>query len=147
MKRLNVRLRTGAAMHVTRVPLNSAKLVYVIVASKKLRYRWGRSPIVYIGTTRKGTGRMAQSAARLTDKVLSKHGVKSFDVRMLTCRPRNRVKTWIELERALLHAFRKMYGDVPEFNSQGKRARDTNAFRYFRENRLREILQQIKDGD
>lgn len=134
-------------MHVTRVTLHSDKMVYVIVANKKFRYRWGRSPIVYIGTTKKGTGRMAQSAARLTDEVLSKYGVKSFDVRMITCRPRNRVRTWIKLERALLLEFRKMYGNVPEFNIQGKSIRETDEFRYFREDRVRDILQDIKDGN
>lgn len=132
-------------MKVTRVPLRSDKMVYVIVANKRFRYRWGRSPIVYIGTTRKGTGRMAQSAARLTDEVLSRFGVKSFEVRMITCGPRSNVKTWIKLERALLLKFREMYGNVPEFNVQGKKVKETDEYRYFRGNRIRAILQEIKD--
>src|SRR2546428_13311750 len=98
MRRLRVRLRRGAAMSVTRVTLGHDKMVYVIVASRNVRYREGRSPVVYIGTTKKGAGRMAQSAARLTDEVLGTFGVRRFHVRVLTCKPRAGVQTWIKLE-------------------------------------------------
>src|SRR5439155_69975 len=54
MRRLGVRLRPGPAMTVTRVTLGHRKMVYVIVASRVVKYREGRSPIVYIGTTKNG---------------------------------------------------------------------------------------------
>src|SRR5438270_11856001 len=102
MRRLGVRLRPGPAMTVTRVTLGHRKMVYVIVASRVVKYREGRSPIVYIGTTKNGAARMAQSAADHTDAVLAKRGVKRFHVRVVTCRPRSAVQTWRKLERALL---------------------------------------------
>lgn len=133
-------------MSVTRVTLGHEKMVYVIVASRNMRYAWGRSPIVYIGTTRKGAGRMAESAANLTDKVLAKFGVKRFHVRMLTCRPRQSVPTWRKLERALLLTFKGVYGQIPEFNKQGKGFRPKDEFKYFSRDRLEKLLKEIKDS-
>lgn len=144
MRRLGVSLKARPALHVTRVSLDNKKMVYVIVASKKLRYRHGtRSQIAYIGTTRNGASRMAQSAASLTDRVLRRHGVKSFDVRVITCHPRQGVKTWRKLERALLLVFRETYGRVPECNTQGKRIRELDEFKYFSKERLRKMLRLI----
>lgn len=144
MRRLKISLRRQAALQVTRVSLHSDKMVYVIVANKRLKYEWGtRSKIAYVGTTKNGVSRMAQSAASLADRVLAKHGVTSLDVRVITCRPRQRVKTWRKLERALLLVFRETYGRVPEWNTQGKRIRATDEFTYFARERLRLLLQQI----
>jgi hypothetical protein len=56
---------------VTRVAARHVKLVYVIVADKRLKYPRGRSGIVYIGTTRNGFSRVAQSAADWTDFILA----------------------------------------------------------------------------
>jgi len=140
MRRLSVSLRSQPAMHINRVSLHSEKLVYVIVQNKRHHYRHGRSSIVYIGTTKTGVSRMAQSAAALTDRVLGQHGIKDFDVRIVTCRPRQRVKTWRKLERALLLVFREMYGEVPRFNVQGKGIRETDEFSYFARERLRKVL-------
>ncbi len=146
MKRLKVTLRPHAALHVTRTTLNTAKMVYIIVASKKVRYRYGtRSQVVYIGTTKSGAHRIAQSAARLTDRILGKYGIRTFDVRVVTCRPRPNVKTWVKLERAFLLTFRSDYGSVPEFNLQGKNMVETDEFKYFSRERLREVLREIGD--
>lgn len=133
-------------MTVTRVSLGHEKMVYVIVASKNMKYAWGKSPIVYIGTTKKGAGRMAQSAAKLTDKVLAKYGVRHFHVRMLTCAPRQSVATWRELERALLLTFKNVYGEIPEFNRQGKGFRPRDEFKLFSRDRLENLLRAIKDS-
>jgi hypothetical protein len=122
--RLHVSLKRKAAMTVTRVVVGEEKLVYVIVADKKMEYSTGRSRVVYIGTTKNGVARVAQSAANWTDKVLGQRGVEAFEVRIVTCRPRQRVKSWIKLERALLLAFRERYGEVPKrVLSQGTQAR------------------------
>lgn len=134
-------------MTVTRVTLGRhKKMCYVIVATKNMKYRDGKSPIVYIGTTKNGAARMAQSAADKTDKVLAKYGVKRFHVRVLTFTPRAGVRqTWRKLERALLLAFKGEYGQVPEFNKVGKgfRRKDDD-FRYFNRDRLVRLLQTIK---
>jgi len=65
-------------MRVTRVAVGNAKLVYVIVADKRLTYPEGRSKIAYVGTTKNGVSRVAQSAAFRTDQSLNRRGVQSF---------------------------------------------------------------------
>lgn len=130
-------------MTVTRVVVGEDKLVYVIVADKKIQYQKGRSRIVYIGTTKNGVTRVAQSAAQRTDAVLGLRGVESFEVRIVTCRPRQRVKTWIKLERALLLAFRERYGEVPSCNTQGKGISEADEFDYFTKSRLNRILEEL----
>jgi len=142
MPSLLVKLHRSPALTVTRTDVRSERLVYVIVACKPQRYRFARSPVVYVGTTRRGLGRIAASAAYRADKILSLRGVESFHVRVVTCRPRRNVKTWAKLERALLLRFRERYGDVPLCNQQGKRIQETDEFRYFK----RERLDQIIDG-
>jgi len=141
--RLHVSLKRREALTVTRVAAGKDKLVYVIVADKKIDYPNGRTKVVYIGTTRNGVARVAQSAANWTDAVLSLHGVESFTVRIITCRPRQRVKTWIKLERALLLAFREHYGEVPKCNTQGKGISETDEFEYFTKSRLGRILEDL----
>lgn len=69
-RRLTVSLSRKHAMMVTRMSLGKKKLVYVIQAQKPLKYPWGRSRIAYIGTTKKGIARFAQSAAAKADDVL-----------------------------------------------------------------------------
>ena len=114
-KRLTISLKKKHAMQVSRVSIGKKRLVYVIVVPRRLKYPWGRSRIAYIGTTRKGVARIAQSAAARAKQVLSLYGVREFHVRVITCAPRSAVKTWVKLERALLLCFRHQYGG--SFNS------------------------------
>ncbi len=118
-------------------------MVYVILADRKVRYQDGISQIVYIGTTKNGVARVAQSAATKTDKVLGMRGVESFEVKIITCRRRKRVKTWVKLERALLLAFRSRYGEVPKFNTHGKNISEKDEFEYFSQSRLNQILEEL----
>ena len=142
-KRLTVTLRRGRAMQVTRVFIGKKKLVYAILAQKPLRYRWGRSRVAYIGTTKKGVARIAQSVAARAEHVLGLYGVREFEVRILTCAPRRAVETWKKLERALLLLFRQRYGDLPKCNTVGKRVRPDDEFDYFRRDRLERLLDQL----
>lgn len=142
-RRLTVSLKHRPAMHVTRVSLGTKKLVYVIVADRKQKYATGRSRIVYIGTTKKGLGRIARSAAYRALTVLDTRGVQELDVRIVTCRPRQNVETWKKLERAMLLAFRDRHGDVPLCNTQGRRMRETDEFHYFARPRIRRILEDL----
>lgn len=145
-RRLTVSLRAKRAMEVTRVSIRGKKLVYVIQAQKPWRYRGGeRSRVVYIGTTRKGVTRIAQSAAAKAKEVLKLHGVRKFEVWILTCAPRRNVKTWLKLERALLAVFRKEYGAPPKCNTVGKRVkwRDDIEGKYFKRSRLVNILASL----
>jgi hypothetical protein len=130
-------------MQVSRVSIGNKKLVYVIIASKSIKYPWGRSHVAYIGTTKKGMARIAQSAAARAEDVLGLHGVKEFHVRILTCSPRPNVKTWVKLERALLLAFRHKYGELPVCNSMGKRMKQTDEFESFSRKRLEDSLEAL----
>jgi hypothetical protein len=142
-KRLTVSLKKKHAMQVSRVSVGKKKLVYVIIASKSLKYLWGRSHVAYIGTTKKGMARIAQSASARAEDVLGLHGVKSFHVRILTCAPRRNVKTWVKLERALLLTFRHKYGALPVCNSMGKKMKQTDEFKCFNRKRLEDCLEAL----
>jgi hypothetical protein len=142
-KRLAVKLERKHAMQVTRVSLNNKKLVYVILAQKKLRYPWGRSRIAYIGTTKKGMARYAQSAAAKAEEVLSLYGVREMEVRLVTCHARPNVRTWVKLERALLLSFRERFGSLPMCNTMGKRMRRLDEEDYFSHRRVANILENL----
>jgi hypothetical protein len=142
--RLRISLKKEPAMTVSRVATGNLKLVYVICANFKIAYLRGRTPVVYIGTTENGVSRIATSAAYRAEQVFSMHGISSFDVRVVTCTPRQRVKSWRKLERALLLGFRIKYGEVPKCNVQGKGMRLTDEFDYFARARIRSILADLE---
>ena len=141
--KLRISLNRDSALTVTRLSVESDRLVYVIVVERPRKYRHGRSKIVYIGTTKRGVARVAQSAAAKAEAVLRQHGVKRFDVRIVTCRPRQRVKTWRKLERAMLLTFREVFGEVPELNTQGTGIRELDEFDYFSRSRVRSLVQDL----
>ena len=142
-KRLRVNLKRKHAMQVTRVSVGKKKLVYVIVAQKKLKYPWGRSRIAYIGTTKKGMARFAQSAAAKAEAVLGLYGIREMEVRIITCDARQSVKTWVKLERALLLAFRERYGRVPICNTVGGKIKRTDEDVYFAQKPIGKILDAL----
>lgn len=142
-RRLTVKLGRDEAMRVTRESIGRDRLCYVIVADKRQRYKKGRSAIVYIGTTSKGVGRLANSAAHRAPEVLALRGVRSFTVRVVSCRARQRVRTWHKLERALLLTFKERYGEVPHCNSHGKRMKPFDEFEYFQKPRLLRVLEDL----
>ena len=144
IRRSNVSLSRGTALYADRSILaRGNKLVYVLLADKKIRYREGRSRIVYIGTTRNGSSRIAASVAWRAEEILRWPGVLSLDARALTCRPRQNVKTWLILEKALLIAFREHFGEVPRCNIHGKGIRATHHFSYFSRQRLVDIIEDL----
>ena len=142
-RRLQLSLKRGEAMRVTPVAVGKDKLVYILVADKKLKYPDGRSRIAYIGTTQKGISRIARSIAIRADDILSLHGVREFHARVVTCPPRQNVRTWHKLERALLIEFREMYGDVPHCNTQGNKMKETDEFEYFRLRAVRRVIDDL----
>jgi len=142
-RRIHVSIKRDPALEATRVSLGKQKLVYVLVADKRLKYPRDKSRIAYIGTTKRGLRRVASSVARRADDILALPGVRSFVARLVTCQPRQRVKTWRVLERALLLQFRDMYGAQPKCNLHGKRLKVRDEFEYFRPRRLRAVLQEL----
>lgn len=132
-------------MTVNRIAIGDDRLAYAICADKKIRYPYGSSPVVYIGTTEKGVGRIATSAAYRAPSVLCMHGVKSFDVRIITCPPRRGVKSWKLLERALLLGFRSQFGQIPICNTVGKNMRETREFEVFSRDRIRQVISDLTE--
>ena len=142
-KYLKTSLKRSHAIEVTRIAVGNQKLVYVLTANRKLPYPHGKSPVAYIGTTKKGIRRVASSAASHAEDILGEYGVKRITARIITCKARPNVKTWVKLERALLLLFREMYGDVPAFNKQGHKIKETDEFDYFRREKLRKLLIEL----
>ena len=130
-------------MIVHRVSIGNLKLAYVICADKKIKYPKGRSRIVYIGTTKNGIDRVAQSSASRSDVILNSHGIQTFSVRVVTCTPRQKVKTWRLLERALILQFKEMFGKAPECNTQGKNTIWRDEQTLFARARLRTIIEDL----
>lgn len=143
IRRSSISLKTHPALVARRVILNDEKLVYVLVASKGLKYGNARSRIAYIGTTKKGGSRVAGSVSYRASSILGLHGVTEFEARIITCRPRQRVKMWLKLERALLLGFREMYGVVPKCNIHGKGFVENDEFKYFARARIKVILRSL----
>ena len=123
--------------------LKDEKLVYVLVANKKLQYKNARSSIVYIGTTKNGGSRIAQSVAIRAKRILGLHGVTEFQARTVSCKPRQRVKMWHKLERAMLLCFKEIFGQTPECNVQGKNFVETDEFEYFAKTRIKRVLEDL----
>lgn len=141
--RLKLSLKKEHALEVTRIAIGSQKVVYVLTANKKLKYRLGSSAIAYIGTTKKGVLRIAQSTAAKAEEILGEHGIKKITARVMTCGVRKRVKTWVKLERALLLEFRSTYGEVPKFNSQGSHMQWTDELNYFSRSALAKSIERL----
>jgi hypothetical protein len=140
---LRLSLKRGEALRATRVSIGKQKLAYLLIADKKLRYPKGKSRIAYIGTTEKGVARIAQSAAGRAEDILSLHGVREFHARVVTCPPRQSVRTWLKLERALLIEFKRMFGDIPHCNSHGIRMKATAEFVYFGKAGVRSVIEEL----
>lgn len=145
-RRLQVSLKTAPAMTVRRVALEHERLVYVICADRKLRYENGKySHIAYIGTTKKGLARVAGSAAYRAEDILWSRGVQSFDVRLVTCPGSNGIRSWCRLERAMIIAFREMFGEIPLCNVQGSGFEEHREFITFRRSRIDQIIRDLSD--
>jgi len=142
-RKLSVALKRQKAMTVSRISIGKKKLVYVMLADRKLHYLNGKSRIAYIGTTKKGVSRISSSVAQRANGILSIRGVFEFEVRVISCPPRQRVRTWVKLERALLMTFREMFGEIPEANSHGKKMKAKDEFSLFAKSRLRAILEDL----
>jgi hypothetical protein len=91
--KLRVKLQSTAAVTITRTALYADRLVYIAVANKRIRYNHDKSCIVYIGTTKNGVFRIAESGAWKATELLNEHGVKQLDFHIVTCSARQKVKS------------------------------------------------------
>ena len=72
------------------------RMVYILTAKKPLKYPNGRSRIIYIGTTGKGTRRPATSAVdKASEAFGTLRGVKEIEVYIVTSGGRKAVRTWV----------------------------------------------------
>ncbi len=102
-------------------------MVYILALAdnKTLKYRNGRSRIIYIGTTKKGAGRPAASAVNKASQAFGKlRGVRTIEVHIATCRPRRRLETWKHLEASLIDAFWNRYHQLPKYNKMRPKVKD-----------------------
>src|ERR1019366_2993054 len=117
MHKLKVRSSKTSLLTLTRSHQWSPRMVYILTANKLLRYRNGRSRILYIGTTKTGPSRPAASAVDKASLIFYKlHGIRTIDVHVVTCGRRRNVLTWKRLESSLLDAFRKEHFELPHYN-------------------------------
>lgn len=142
-KRLKIKWQRTPAIVINRTAFRDNKLVYVARTNKTNRYPLGRSRIAYIGTTKKGARRIASSAATRGADLLYEYGIKHLELSVVTCSKVQSVETWRKLERALIIRFRELYGRIPRANNAGARMRWKDELRYFRIEKLDELLHEL----
>ena len=76
--------------------------------------------------------------------MLKLHGVKELQFYVVSCRSRQRIKTWHKLERALLLTFREVYGEIPLCNSQGNKLKWKDELQYFTAKHLRGVIERYE---
>lgn len=142
---MKVHLNTKVAMMVHRRILAKHRVVYLLAAPRPLKYRDGKSRIVYIGTTGKGVDRIAKSVAYRAQNVLRRRGLRELDVHIVSCGARPGMRSWEYLEDALLAAFRGLYHQLPNQNRQGKRLRwGEKLDRLFRRRAVERVLRHFE---
>jgi hypothetical protein len=115
---MRVKLHKSEVLVVDRSAISGKRLVYLLVASKRVKYPFGKSGIMYIGCTAKGIRRVAASAAYHARWILDAHGTRKFTARVVTCPRRPGLKMWCVLERDLLLIFLMLFGKLPMRNKQ-----------------------------
>jgi len=116
---MKIHLASKPAMTVHRRILTKDRIVYFLVGRKAFKYTRGSSRIAYIGTSKRGAHRVANSAGYRADEVFSKWGSKQMEVFIASCTARPGLKSWECLERALIAVFVALYQSLPLCNRQG----------------------------
>jgi hypothetical protein len=145
-RRTNVCLDAmNPAMTIVRSRYWSRHMVYVVRGDKRYKYNRGRSRIIYIGQTRRGTKRPAHSAAKIAINAFVKmRGVKTIEVFPMTCTGRSGLRMWEVLERDLIITFKNRHGEVPHFNIVGRGKRfNMERISCFRKRRLLNIIEHL----
>ena len=145
LRKLTIRTTSQPAVVVARPAIRARKLVYIACANKPIRYRHGRSKIVYIGTTQRGVRRVAGSAANQAQKLLNQRGIRELEFYVVTCASRAAVQSWKKLERGLILAFKDLYGEPPVGNRQGKNIFWHDELWYFTLRRLRSVIEYYSE--
>ena len=141
IRRARIRLDKGE-LTLSRVTTSQPTLVYVLSTNKSLKYKYGRSRIAYISTTKRGLKRIAESVADKADSMLYRHGITKLTANFISCRGRRGARLWRKLERALIISFRERYGEVPRYNKHGKGWQWDDEGNYFSLIALRSMIEQ-----
>lgn len=133
-----------AAVTITRAANNTtSELVYIAYANKPLRYPHGDSRIAYIGTTKNGALRVANSAVWKARELLGRHGIHTLEFWLIPTPRHGKQATHRKVERALLLRFRERYGRVPHGNKQGRKLRWRDEYSYFTRDRIERIIEDF----
>jgi hypothetical protein len=117
------------------------RMVYILTAKRSLKYKHGRSRIIYIGTTGHGTRRPATSAVDKASEAFGElRGVREIDVYIVTSGGRNRVRTWEHLESSLLVIFLARCHQLPHYNKKTGSIRYSEDVTLFKRKTLEQIL-------
>ena len=144
-RRLTPKLISGSALKIFRPAISTKNMVYLFVGNKSYKYPWEKSRVIYIGTSSRGIKRITESVAN-RGKVLSEHGFKEFEVRIVVCPKRQKVSTWKLLESAFLIVFREKFGGIPFLNKKGGKLKERGEWLYFSKVTIRKILDEL-DAD
>lgn len=123
-------------MVVYRAAILTQHLVYILCANRQARYPNGQSRIVYIGSTKNGAKRIAESLAFRAKEVLDRYGFTSVTAHIVTTGS----PSWKQLERGLILSFKDTFGDKPSCNVQGKGFRWQGEDKVFSKSRLSAIV-------
>ena len=145
MRALKVRCSKAPLLTVQRSSRWKKRMVYLLIANKSYKYDSGRrSHVIYIGTTGKGAHRPATSAIDKASEAFGElRGVKNIGVHIASCRGRKRVKTWEQLESALLAIFRDLHYELPKYNRRKGSVDHTEDIRHFRVKALQNLILQF----
>jgi hypothetical protein len=117
------------------------RLVYILTAKKPQSYTNGKSRIIYIGTTGKGTRRPATSAVDKASEAFGElHGVREIEAFIVTSTSRKAVRTWEHLESSLLAIFLGRYLQLPKYNKKRGSIRYAEDVTLFKRKALEKIL-------
>ena len=116
-------------------------MVYILTAKKPQKYKNGRSRIIYIGTTGKGTQRPATSAVDKASEAFGElRGVREIEVYIVTSGTRQAVRTWEHLESSLLAIFLGRYLELPTYNKKRESIRYAEDVTLFKRKTLEKII-------
>lgn len=144
---LRVRASKESVLTIDHSRMWKERLVYILVANKRFKYRSGRrTHILYIGTTGKGAKRPATSAVAKAMATFSEvRGVKQIGVYLLNTASRRNVRSWQKLESALLAVFCQRYYELPKENKKRGEYVNEEDIRYFRRENLLKILRLLEE--
>lgn len=132
------------ALVMNRNILKKEQIVYVLIVNKRLNYKNKQSRIIYIGSTKKGSSRVAESIASKGEDALKNHGITKVEAYIFECKAIENKMHWKELETALILKFREIYGEAPKHNIKNAKSKISNQFQHFTNHRLETILKQFE---